>query len=436
MKGLTTYGPRLFIGDFNCVLNGDERSSGGGVSTGFVDWVDSSGLVDLGFSGPIFTWNHGVNLMTRRSARLDRALSDVDWRQLFPEASVRHLPHTHSDHCPVLLRLEESEEPRLGSRPFKFQNAWLTHPDFLQWMSREWSCDGNLTSSLKDFSTKLVSWNRVTFGHIFKRKKRNFLRLEGVQRCLALRVTEAHLKLEARLKEEQGQILLQEELLWQQKSHVDWLRYGDANTTFFHTSTLVRQRRNKITALQDAVGNWVESKGALQNMALQFYDSLFLSNPEANGVFPTGLFPPIPMSMRLGLEADYSIDETKRALQGMGSSKAPGPDGFHPGFFKHTWDMTGSAVHDFAKDILGGKEVFEEAAEALLVLIPKDTKPTSIKGFRPISLCNVSLKIVTEMLVNRLKLVLKKIVAPNQASLIPGRQSIVMLLFARSCFIQ
>lgn len=99
LKALLRYGLRLFIGDFNCVLRGDERSSNGRESTTFVDWVDNSGLVDLGFSGPNFTWKHSVNLATRCSARLDRALCDVDWRQLLSEASVRHLPHCHSDHC-------------------------------------------------------------------------------------------------------------------------------------------------------------------------------------------------------------------------------------------------------------------------------------------------------------------------------------------------
>lgn len=108
----------------------------------------------------------------------------------------------------------------------------------------------------------------------------------------------------------------------------------------------------------------------------------------------------------------------------MGSLKSPGPDGFHPGFYKSTWDITGVAVHNFAREVLRGREVFEKAAEAILVLIPKEAQPPSIRSFRPITLCNVSLKIVTKMIVNRLKAVLKDIVAPNQASFIPGRQSI------------
>lgn len=91
-----------------------------------------------------------------------------------------------------------------------------------------------------------------------------------------------------------------------------------------------------------------------------------------------------------------------------------------PGFFKTTWDIAGAAVNGFTHGILGGKEVSEEEAEALLMLVPKESKPSSIKNFRPIMLCNVSDKIVTKMIVNRQKFVLREIVAPTQASFIPG----------------
>lgn len=41
-----------------------------------------------------------------------------------------------------------------------------------------------------------------------------------------------------------------------------------------------------------------------------------------------------------------------------------------------------------------------EATEALLVLIPKEEKPTSIRGFRPISICNMNIKFVIKAIVN------------------------------------
>lgn len=188
------------------------------------------------------------------------------------------------------------------------------HKDYLKWMQKEWCWNGDLAQSLQDFSLKLQSWNKDTFGHIFKRKKRNLLRLEGVQRCLTHRITEALLKLESKLKEERSEILFQEELLWQQKSRVQWLRSGDANTKFFHASTLIRQRRNMILTLQDDAGTWIEGKEALQDMALTFYKQLFKSDPKAIGQFPTCLFPQMSEGLQRDLEADYSMIETKRAL--------------------------------------------------------------------------------------------------------------------------
>lgn len=89
---------------------------------------------------------------------------------------------------------------------------------------------------------KLAAWNKATFGHIFQRKKCNLLCLEGVQCYLAGRIIKSLHKLDQRLKEERHDILIQEELLWQQKSRVYWLKSGHANTSFFHTSTVVRQK--------------------------------------------------------------------------------------------------------------------------------------------------------------------------------------------------
>lgn len=58
------------------------------------------------------------------------------------------------------------------------------------------------------------------------------------------------------------------------------------------------------------------------------------------------------------------------------------------------------------------------------MLIPKEQKPTSIRSFKSISLCNASIKMVTKMIVNRLKQVMSDIISPYQASFIPGRQGI------------
>lgn len=62
--------------------------------------------------------------------------------------------------------------------------------------------------------------------------------------------------------------LITGETLWMQKSRVDWLWLGDCNTKFFHTATMVRRRRNRVEALKDETGSWVEDATELKNMAL------------------------------------------------------------------------------------------------------------------------------------------------------------------------
>lgn len=62
-----------------------------------------------------------------------------------------------------------------------------------------------------------------------------------------------------------------------------------------------------------------------------------------------------------------------------------------------------------------------EAAEVLLVLVPKEETPSTIRSFRPLSLCNVSVKIVSWMIMNRLKQILSELISQNQASFVPGR---------------
>lgn len=61
-----------------------------------------------------------------------------------------------------------------------------------------------------------------------------------------------------------------------------------------------------------------------------------------------------------------------------------------------------------------------QVAETLLVLIPKGDHPSSFKDFRPITLCNVIYKLISKVLVNRLRPFLDNIVSPLQSSFILG----------------
>ena len=67
------------------------------------------------------------------------------------------------------------------------------------------------------------------------------------------------------------------------------------------------------------------------------------------------------------------------------------------------------------------EEFDEQLNHTNICLIPKIYPPTSMSEFRPIALCNVTYKIVSKILINRLKKHLSGIISENQAAFIPGR---------------
>ena len=99
--------PWLLAGDFNETVNLDEGNHGGTEMlrrcTRFRHWIENSGLIDLGFFGPMFTWARGSHPETRKEARLDRALCNADWRLRFQEGTVQHLIRVGSNHSPLLV---------------------------------------------------------------------------------------------------------------------------------------------------------------------------------------------------------------------------------------------------------------------------------------------------------------------------------------------
>lgn len=121
---------------------------------------------------------------------------------------------------------------------------------------------------------------------------------------------------------------------------------------------------------------------------------------------------------------ECSEEETLKALRGMGSFKAPGPDGYQAVFFKNTWRTIGADVMAFVRSISGGGILTSQMAEALLVLIPKKAKPLSMREFRLLSLCNKVYKLVSKIIVSRLREVWKFLITPFQASFVSGRQSV------------
>ena len=271
--------PWLLAGDFNETRFPSERSSSCRETTrrsnNFNEWIDDLQLLEVEFSGASHTWARGLSPETRQSARLDRALCNGNWSMRFERAKVKHLPAVQSDHCPIFISPNGFIPIQDVNRPFKFQATWLTHENFQDFVREKWDSSGPLIPALDKLATELKTWNRDIFGNIFQQKRRLLARISGVQQALSHNNARGLIKLEASLRRDLDEILEREEILWYQKSRLDWISHGDRNTSFFHLSTIGRRWRNNIVAIQDEFGSWLHDKEQVKNHFVTFFTKLF-----------------------------------------------------------------------------------------------------------------------------------------------------------------
>ncbi len=74
--------------------------------------------------------------------------------------------------------------------------------------------------------------------------------------------------------------------MWRQKSHETWLKDGDRNTRYFHTSAVVRCRHNNIDAIRGADGTWLVNFSDIREFAMGNFTQLF---SEEDTCFPMNL---------------------------------------------------------------------------------------------------------------------------------------------------
>ena len=119
-----------------------------------------------------------------------------------------------------------------------------------------------------------------------------------------------------------------------------------------------------------------------------------------------------------------SENEIKVASWSLKAFKAPGSDGLHAGFFHRFWLIVCSSVVSVVKKVFLEKKIPDYLNKTHIALIPKIQGPEMIANYRPISLCNTVYKIITKIIVARIRPHLDKLISPLQAAFVPGRKGV------------
>ena len=116
--------------------------------------------------------------------------------------------------------------------------------------------------------------------------------------------------------------------------------------------------------------------------------------------------------------------EVKDGLWSMKPFKAPGPNGMHAGCYQRNQNVVEDVVVRFVCSIFNIGVMPSHLNQTLITLIPKCIGVDCLSLYRPISLCNTIYKIVTKIIVQRLRLLLDKLVSPLQAAFVPRRKGL------------
>lgn len=236
--------PRLCAGDFNEVLETGEQIGGNIRSESLVDGfrkaVSTCGFHDLGYNGLPYTWDNRQQPTNNIKVRLDRGLATQEFLDLFPDTSVWHVQTTESDHCCLLLDCRAHGERRRGNKAFRYENMWKRDDSYDGLVRSSWGNDATslnlhtLGDRLGQVKEALQEWDKTVFGSVRKnlakfRKQLVKERRRGIHSGPSRK--------ERRLMSQISELLSREEVMEKQRSHLDWLKDGDRNTSLFQAKS-------------------------------------------------------------------------------------------------------------------------------------------------------------------------------------------------------
>jgi retron-type reverse transcriptase len=90
-------------------------------------------------------------------------------------------------------------------------------------------------------------------------------------------------------------------------------------------------------------------------------------------------------------------------------------------FIKKCWHIIAQDFYDLCEKFYHGEVCIRSINGSFIVLIPKKENPQKVGDYRPISLLNNSMKILTKLLANRLQPFMSRLIHKNQYGFIKGR---------------
>ena len=212
------------------------------------------------------------------------------------------------------------------------------------------------------------------------------------------------------------------------RSRAKWVEEGEKVSKFFCSLESKNYINKTIYRLEKNNGQQITKQNEILKEIEMFYKDLYSKHSERiedidlNDFLSDHEYNILTNSQKISIEGELSENEILTALKNMKNNKSPGSDGFTSEFYKFFWQDVKHFILRSLNEGYRKGELSITQKQGIITCIPKGNKPRQfLKNWRPITLLNITYKLASACIANRLKTVLDSIISKTQTGFLSGR---------------
>ena len=209
------------------------------------------------------------------------------------------------------------------------------------------------------------------------------------------------------------------------RSRAKWFEQGEKPTRYFHNLEKYHAKNKDWDVILNEKNQLVYGTDEIMQVQVDFYSKLYSSegsNEKAREYFGEFISKKVTDEHNAILNKKIEVSDIFSAIKSTKKNSSPGPDGIIYEFYREFFDIIkDDLLYIFSSGYSSGSLSYSQYL-AIIILLYKKGEREKLGNWRPISLNNTDVKILSKILAERLKKVLPYIIHMNQCGCVKGRK--------------